>query len=79
MKNKETFWVDFKSPAITYKADCAAGTTFSESNTVEPSDSHEATEEPAEEPTEAPAGGSTALLPGVLAAMATLILAILLQ
>ena len=102
MKERATFWVDFKSPAINYKADCTAGTTFKETNTIEGSESHEATEEPAEEPTEAPTGntdgdftetasieegeateaptgGSTALVPGVLAAVATLTLAILLQ
>ena len=43
VKNKETFWVDFKSTAITYDATCTEG-VFTETASIEESDSSESAE-----------------------------------
>jgi len=60
VKNKETFWTDMMSEALTYNAACATG-NFTENEGTEKSTS-----------------AATSLLPGMFAAMATLLLALLL-
>jgi len=66
VKNKETFWTDMMSEPLTYDAACVKG-DFTEEEGIEKSDSHE-------DETSA----ATSLLPGMFAAIATLLLSLLL-